>query len=193
MARDPASLHEIEKRAAERLKQIGASQIDALANVQEIDLGHFPHFAKNIAFAIGVEGGKAVGETARNVVKQGVQLRVLLGLKNLSGSGEEVVKRQTSLPIVEAVIRGLIFQDLGLQIDVIQLDSFKYKTGADLYKKGFIVWEIMFSTFLNYTKQDLEEYDDLNEIFVEYCLQDGTVPIKDTVHAADHIQNLQSE
>lgn len=183
--RDPANLHEIEVRAKARLESKGLQ-------VEEFDLGHFPENVRGLCVNLGVEGGRTIGEIARNTFEQGVVLRLILVCKNFSDGGDEEKKREESLPILEAIIKILLLQDFNLQIKKLRLRDFRYRTSPEAFEDGFIVWEINFETSLNYegTDDEEEEAEDLKSIFVDYFLQDTIEEEKDKADASDLIDNL---
>lgn len=188
MARDPADLHEIEKRILQRLEDKG---FGTTFDVEEFDLGHYPENVRAFAVNVGVESGKTIERTARYTFKQGVEIRIVLACKHLGAGGDEEQKRAKTLPVVDYILKVLCLQDLNLQIDQIQPVGFRYRTAPEAFRAGFIVWEINVSTAYFMEFEPDEEPAAIHEIFVDYFLQDTIPEELDNADASDLIETQE--
>lgn len=174
--RNPATFHEIEKRTKARLQSRGVA-------FEEFDIGYFPENLRSTAVNISISSS-GFENVANRTVKAKAKIRILIAVKIMK-TGDEEERRKVSLPLCEAVIKELLLQDLGLEIDPILPTLLMYRTAPEAFREGFIVWELNFETKFSFDKLP-EDSTDLDSIYAEYFLQD---PSDDQIaDAADLIE-----
>lgn len=107
----------------------------------KVDLGSFPDSSipgLNVAVATGKFEMESMAE-----LRQDIDITLLVAAKNINS---EMQRRRLIHPLVEYVVRSLVSEDLGLDIDPIVPMGWSERTSIAQFTKGEIVFEVRFRT-----------------------------------------------